>query len=60
MPKAGLINICILTLDEITTCNVKGVARGDKPTERDEVSDCPVSTVEHLAAEEPDISLRSW
>ena len=31
--KAALINIFILTVDQMTMCNVKGVACSDEPTE---------------------------
>lgn len=43
--KAALINIVILTLDQMTTCNVRGVIRSSIPTE----SSVPLSFTAHFS-----------
>lgn len=47
--KAALINICVLTIDEMTMCNVKGVLRSEEPKEKSPNSAVSLSSTEHLS-----------
>ncbi len=42
--KAAIINIFLLTMDQMTTCNVKGVSHSDEPTENYHPAAVPLSS----------------
>lgn len=47
--NTSLTNVFILPMNQITTCDAKGVARSDKPTVNCQPALVPLSSMKHLA-----------